>query len=208
MARNQPQYGRLQIVSHLLPSPTALILVAIINDPRDLEIARVLGWYRIPLRSAPKVVAVDYLAFYQTAAFGDDKWRIQHVAPVRGHELTTRSELLQDEPDHPHATHEYYKIQLSPLVTLPEPIPADKWRRITFLYTTGEYLLRARSVNDLVVADDERSLLWQALRERASQTQAYHVDDSMNVDLEPEILAALLGIHDPYRPETPGFSNQ
>jgi len=208
MARNQPQYGRLQIVSHLLPSLTALILVAIINDPRDLEIARVLGWYRIPLRSAPKVVAVDYLAFYQTAAFGDDKWRIQHVAPVRGHELTTRSELLQDEPDHPHAHQEYYKVQLGPLVTLPEPIPADKWRRITFLYTTGEYLLRARSVNDLIVADDERSLLWQALRERAGQTQAYHIDDSMHVDLEPEILAALLGIHEPGQPETPGYANQ
>ncbi|OGO38816.1 MAG: hypothetical protein A2W35_17495 [Chloroflexi bacterium RBG_16_57_11] len=92
-------------MSQLLPSPTSLILVAIINDPRDLEIARVLGWYRIPLRSAPKVIAVDYLAFYQTAAFGDDRWRIQYVAPVRGYELTTRSELMQDEPNHPHAQH-------------------------------------------------------------------------------------------------------
>jgi hypothetical protein len=46
--------------------PTSLILVAVLNNPRDLEIARLLGWYRIPLRSAPKVIAVDYLAFYQT----------------------------------------------------------------------------------------------------------------------------------------------
>jgi hypothetical protein len=208
MARNQPHYGRLLIVSHLLPSPTSLILVAIVNDPRDLEIARVLGWYRIPLRSAPKVVAVDYLAFYQTAAFGEDKWRIQYVAAVRGHELTTRSELLQDESDHPHAHHEYYKIQLGPLVTLPEPVSADKWRRITFLYTTGEYLLRARSVNDLVVADEERSMLWQALHERASQAQQYRLDDSVKIDLEPEILAALLGIPYPLIPEAPDFSTQ
>ncbi len=49
---------------------SALVLVAIITTRRDLEIARVLGWYRIPLRRAPKVIAVDYLAFYQTAAFG------------------------------------------------------------------------------------------------------------------------------------------
>ena len=34
-------------------SPTSLILVVLMNDPRDLEIARLLGWYRIPLRSAP-----------------------------------------------------------------------------------------------------------------------------------------------------------
>ena len=194
-------------MSQLLPSPTSLILVAIINDPRDLEIARVLGWYRIPLRSAPKVIAVDYLAFYQTAAFGDDRWRIQYVAPVRGYELTTRSELMQDEPNHPHAQHEYYKLQVGPLVTLPEPIPADKWRRITFLYTTGEYLLRARSVNDLVVAAEERPLLWQALRERAGQTQEYRIEDYQNIDLEPEILAAFLGIPDPQRPEIPDFSS-
>jgi hypothetical protein len=195
-------------VSHLLLSPESLILVAIVNDPRDLEIARVLGWYRIPLRSAPKVVAVDYLAFYQTAAFGDEKWRIQYVAPVRGHELTTRSELLLDEPDHPHAQHEYYKIQLGPLLALPQAIPAEKWRRITFLYTTGEYLLRARSINDLVVADEERLLLWQALRERANQSQEYRIDDSLNIELEADILAALLGIHDPRRSETTGSSTQ
>jgi hypothetical protein len=190
-------------VSYLLPLPASLILVGIINDPRDLEIARVLGWYRIPLRSAPKVIAVDYLAFYQTAAFGDDKWKIQYVAAVRGYELTTRAELLQDEPNHPHARQEYFKIQIGPLVNLPNPIPADKWRRITFLYTTGEYLLRARTVNDLVVADEERSLLWQALRERASQAQEYRIDDSMNVELEPEILAALLGITDAEHPGIP-----
>jgi hypothetical protein len=122
-------------------SPTALILVAILNNPRDLEIARLLGWYRIPLRSSPKVVAVDYLAFYQTGAFSEEKWRIQYIAPVRGHELVTRAELLRDEPDHPRAHQEYYKIQLGSLITLSRPILAEKWRRITFFYTTGEYLL-------------------------------------------------------------------
>jgi hypothetical protein len=188
-------------VNQNLLAPTSLILVAILNNPHDLEIARVLGWYRLPLRSAPKVVAVDYLAFYQTAAFGEDKWRIQYVAPVRGHELTTRAELLRDEPNHPHAQHEYYKIQLGALISLPEPILADKWRRITFLYTTGDYLLRAHSVNDLVVANDERPLLWQALRERASHNQEYHVDESYNLDLQPEVLAALLGIHEPHPSE-------
>jgi hypothetical protein len=195
-------------VSHGLPSPTSLILVAILNDPRDLEIARILGWYRIPLRSAPKVVAVDYLAFYQTAAFGDEKWRIQYIAPVRGHELTTRLELLRDEPDHPHARHEYYKIQLGPLTCLPAPILADKWRRVTFLYTTGEYLLRAQTVNDLVVADEQRPLLWQALRERADQAQEYGSGEPAGLELDPEILAALLGIHEVQRPGMSEASHQ
>ena len=147
-----------------LPSSTALILVAVVTDPRDLEIARLLGWYRIPLRHAPKVVSVDYLAFYQTGNFGEERrWQIEMIAPVRGHEMATRAELLRSEPDHPRAKEEYYKIQLGPLQALPAPIQAGKWRRLTFLYTTGEMLLSAHSLSDLVVRTEERSLLWRSL---------------------------------------------
>lgn len=193
------------------PSPTSLILVAVMNNPRDFEIARLLGWYRIPLRSAPKVVAVDYLAFYQTASFGAAKWRIQTIAPVRGHELTTRAELLRDEADHPRADQEYYKIQIGPLVSLPQPVLAGTWRRITFLYTTGEYLLTARTVNELIVQSDERQFLWQALRERATQSQRYGVTDLPELEVEPAVLAALLGIKEvsePDEPAAPGIPEQ
>ncbi len=174
-------------------TPTSLILVAVMNSQRDLEIARLLGWYRIPLRSAPRVIGVDYLAFYQTGAFGDEKWRIGLAAPVRGHELTTRAELLRDEPDHPHARHEYYKVQLGPLETLARPVPAGRWRRITFFYTTGEHLLYAESVDDLVVADDQRASLWRALRDRLGQNTDYAAGQPEE-PLEPALLAALLGL--------------
>ena len=177
-----------------LPDPTSLILVAVLADPRDLEIVRLLGWYRIPLRTAPKVVAVDYLAFYQTGTFRAEKWRIQYVAPVQGYELTTRAELLRDEPDHPRAREEYYKIQLGPLVLLPHPVLAEKWRRITFFYTTGEYLLSADTVSKLVVNTEERELLWKALRERANQAQSYSAAGMDEFDLDPQLLAGLLGI--------------
>ncbi len=176
--------------------PTSLILVCLLPTPRDLEIARLLGWYRIPLRSAPKVVAVDYLAFYFTGAFGDEKWRIQYLAPVRGHELTTRLELLRDEPDHPRARQEYYKIQIGPLVSLPAPILAGKWKRFTFLYTTGEYLLQARTISDLVVRSDERQTLWKALRERAGKSHSYAAESLPEIDLDPAVLALLLGIRE------------
>jgi len=176
-------------------SPTSLVLVALMKDPRDLEIARVLGWYRIPLRSAPKVVSVDYLAFYQTGAFGDEKWCIQYIAPVRGHELTTRRELLQDDANHPSANQEYYKIQLGPLERLPQPIPAEKWRRITFLYTTGEYLIKAETIHDLVIQSEERPILWRALRERAQEAQPVE-EDLPELDIDPAVLAVLLGIRE------------
>jgi hypothetical protein len=175
------------------PPPESLILVVIINNQRDFEIARLLGWYRIPLRSAPKVIAVDFLAFYQTAAFGHEKWRIQFVAPVQGHELTTRLELLRDELNHPRAHQEYYKIQIGPMQPLPNPVIAGDWRRITFLYTTGEYLRNAKSLNDLVVQSEERRTLWRALRERSSQDQTYSAAE-LEPEIDPSVLAALLGI--------------
>ena len=174
--------------------PTSLVLVAVMNDPRDLEIARVLGWYRIPLRSAPKVVAVDYLAFYQTSRFGADKWRIQYVAPVRGHELTTRAELLHGEADHPHAQQEYFKIQLRPLEALKQPVLAEKWRRVTFLYTLGEYLLNASTLSDLVIDAEERQNLWHSLRERAEHAQPEAAEELPEFNLDPALLAALLGM--------------
>ncbi|NJD59427.1 MAG: hypothetical protein C3F13_11295 [Anaerolineales bacterium] len=177
---------------------TDLVLVGVVNNPRDLEIARLLGWYRIPLRSAPKVIAVDYMAFYQTGAFGDDKWQIEYIAPVRGHELTTRAELLRTEPEHPRAKEEYYKIQIGPLERLPQPILAGNWRRITFLYTTGEYLSKASTINDLVVQSEERQILWQALRERAEQ--GYATLDLPEAEIPEEVLAILLGIKEADEP--------
>ncbi len=184
-------------------SPTSLVLVALLPAPRDLEIARLLGWYRIPLRAAPKVISVDYLAFYQPASFGGRGGQIEFVSQVRGHELATRAELLRDEADHPRAREEYFKVQLGPLEKLPIPIRTDKWRRLTFLYTTGEYLLNARLLTDLVVAGDERQLLWRSLRERAGNEGLYKVE-LPEADLPPEVLMALLGIRQvqaPYRSE-------
>jgi hypothetical protein len=183
-------------------TPTDLVLVAFLPSPRDLEIARLLGWYRIPLRTAPKVVAVDYLAFYQPSSFGERGGQIEYVAEVRGHELTTRGELLKDEADHPRAKEEYYRIQIGGLEKLKEPITADRWKRITFLYTTGEYLLKAKTLNDLVVDGDERMLLWRSLRERAENEQLYKTD-LPDVDIPPDVLIALLGIkevEEPYEP--------
>jgi hypothetical protein len=199
-------------------TPTSLILVCLLPSPRDLEIARLLGWYRIPFRTAPKVVAVDALAFYQPGrffrferhshgskplgqpgSFGEQFGRIEWIAPVRGHELTTRAELLRDEPDHPHAREEYFKLQLGPLERLAQPVVADKWKRLTFLYTTGEYLLKAHTLNDLVVQSDERQILWQSLRERAENEQLYKTD-LPEVDIPPDVLMALLGIKEVQSP--------
>jgi hypothetical protein len=173
-----------------LPYPKDLILVAYIPNPRDLEIARVLGWYRIPLRTTPKVVAVDWLAFYQPSSFGKQhQWRVEWTAPVRGHELTTRAELFKDQPDHPRANQEYFKIQLGPLSALPQPVQAGSWKRMTFVYTTGERLLQADTLADLTVRDEERLILWRGLRERAIAHSQYQAEELPELPIGPEILS-------------------
>lgn len=188
----------------LLP-PFALILVGVIPEPRDLEIARLLGWYRIPYRFAPKVVRVDYLAFYQPSSFGQGhSSRIEEFAEVLGIELTTRAELIKDEKEHPRAHEEYYKIQLGPLQKLAKPILAEKWKRITFLYTTGELFSSANTIQDLVVKTDERKILWLSLREKASQYQEYRQPELSEIALDPDLLMmlgdlSLIGdLHDRY----------
>jgi len=172
---------------------TALILVAILPNQRDFDIARLFGWYRIPLKNAPKVISVDYLAFYQTKTFGEgERWQIAYVAEILGHELTRRRDLIRDEPDHPHAHEEYFKLQIGPLLRLGNPIPAGDWKRITFFYTTGEQFQRAQTINDLVVkAQDERDVLWHSLRERALKANEYKAQELPETVIDPAILALL-----------------
>ena len=108
-----------------------------------------------------------------------------------GHELVTRAELFTDQSDHPHAKEEYFKIQLGAVERLSTPIPAKKWKRLTFLYTTGERLLSAATIDSLGVHDEERQILWRALRERAQSDQIYGVQDLPKMAIAPEILAML-----------------
>lgn len=147
-----------------------LVLVAILPTRRDLEIARVLGWYRIPVQSAPKTVDVDWIAFYLTADFDEQKWAVRYISDVKGHELVQRRDLISDEPTHERATEPYIKVQIGRLYKLPRPIPSEGWKRFTFLYTTGERLQQAQKLKDLrIKSSGERALLWRIMRERAGR---------------------------------------
>ena len=155
---------------------TDLFLVAIPPESRDLDIARLLGWYRIPLKSAPKLIETDFIPFYQTSAFGEGhRWRVEYAAPGRGHKMTTRGQLFKDQPDHPRKYEEYFKISLGALFPLSNSIPERSWKRVIFLYTTGERILTSKSLKDLVTHDREREILWHSLRERASSAGSYQI---------------------------------
>ncbi len=142
------------------------VLVVLLNRPRDLEIVRAERWYRIPAKHAPAHFSqACYLAFYLPRAFGDAKWTIREYAPVRGHELVRRRDLLPDESDHPRADEPYYKLQLGALIALPRPIVSRSARRILFIWTTGDKFSRAVELNDLLGTSAADDLLWSALKD-------------------------------------------
>jgi hypothetical protein len=133
--------------------PSDRVLVAIMNDRRDFEIACDEGWYRIPQKHAPQsTTEAVVLAFYFTKAFGDEKWAIHWYAPVRGHELVRRRDLLPDQAGHPRADERYYKLQLGPLMKLEQPIPSLRWRRVTFIESSWDRLTAAEEINDLYIS--------------------------------------------------------
>ncbi len=137
----------------------------VVNDPADLARARDEGWYRIPLDRAPRRIAADYLAFYQTGAFPpEERWAVRWLAPVQAYRLTTRKELIPDEPQHPRADQSYYKVALGPLASLPHPVPSRRLRRITFIPTTLGRLMQAQEINDLWIKSSAQERLWAALK--------------------------------------------
>ena len=138
------------------PDAQARVLVVIVTHPRDLALAREAGWYRVPLVRVPPHFAADYLAFYQTAAFGAERWSVRYYAPVRHYTLTTRRELLPDEPQHPRANERYYRITLGPVLPLDLPLPAARLRRLVFIATTFGQLRRATDVRELFHPEEDR----------------------------------------------------
>jgi hypothetical protein len=137
---------------------------------RLLRVQRILRqpetcWYRVPEKKAPRGAFLEYIAFYFTAAFGEEAYTVHYYARRLGHELVTRRELLPDEADHPRADERYYKLQLGHLQRREPPIISQRWRRITFIHTTWDRFEVATEINDLFVEGGEFvDRLYHALR--------------------------------------------
>ena len=147
-------------------NPDDVVLVVLVNSLRDWERVTRERWYRIPVKHAPGLFeGAQYLAFYWASAFRENKWQISQYAPVRGHELVRRRDLIPEETDHPRADELYYKLQLGPLETRQPPITSKRGRRILFLWTTWEKFSAAQELNDLFHKSPAQDKLWEALKE-------------------------------------------
>lgn len=172
------------------------VLVAVLNNAEDLRRAAAEGWYRIPQRRAPRRIGADYLAFYQTGAFRDQDTAqtVTYYAPTQRYRLLTRRELLPDEADHPRADDYYFRIEIGPLQRLDRPVPAAKYRRVTFIHTTLERLLTAPDVVDLFVQEEPFEKLWHALREHRLRPLKNRLVGDLPMDITLRARGGYLGI--------------
>ena len=154
------------------PSPD--VLVAIMNNQRDLEIARTQYWYRIPVNNAnrfiPDLEQMQHLAFYQTQIFGRDAFAVNYYAGIERISTVPRIELLPNQAGNQNAEALYYKLEISPLQRLSQPIPSRRLRRVTFITTTLAKLHAAQEINDLFHTSPIEDMMWAALR--AAEIQA------------------------------------
>ncbi|MEM7534857.1 MAG: DUF559 domain-containing protein [Chloroflexota bacterium] len=140
------------------------VLVTILNNLADFNIARDQHWYRIPISSAEKWAKKQwpphYLAFYQTKAFGQQAHGIYYYARVLAIHKAYRWQLFPEQPMDSRSNRLYYQIILEPLRQLPQPILSRRLRRIVFIPTTWEKFINAVEINDLYNESPLEDRLW------------------------------------------------
>jgi very-short-patch-repair endonuclease len=140
------------------------VLVAIMNNKADFGILQDQGWYRIPVDTAPRPWPPQWLAFYQTRVFEDERYAVNYYGRVREIRRAQRRELFPNEFPNPKSDRWYYQIHLPDLERLAQPILSRRWRRIVFIPTTWQKFAQAGEINDLFDESPLEDRLWAALK--------------------------------------------
>jgi very-short-patch-repair endonuclease len=144
------------------------VLVAIMNDLLDMGIARDQHWYRIPVQSVEHLLKdrwpPQWLAFYQTKAFGSEAYVVNYYAQVLDIRNVFRWQLFPNEPHDKKALQRYYQLLLSPLRCLPRPILSRRRRRIVFIPTTWQKFIGASEINDFYDESPLEDRLWAEMK--------------------------------------------
>jgi very-short-patch-repair endonuclease len=151
------------------------VLIAIINNHRDFLIAHEQGWYRIPVANQQKWLKQgwppNWLACYQTKAFGREAYSIRYYAQVLDVQQKYRWQLFPDQPDDPRSNRKYYQLRLGPIQRLPQPILSRRQRRIVFIPTTWQKFVNAVEINDLYDESSLEDRLWAELKRLEIQAE-------------------------------------
>lgn len=142
-------------------------LVAVMNNKADFAILQEHLWYRIPVASAPKRWPPKYLALYQTKIFENEGYAVNYYGAVRDVQVVERKELFPNEIASAKAGRKYYRVRLESLEKLVTPIQSKRLRRIVFIPTTWQKLIRANEINDLFDESPLEDDLWSELKRQS-----------------------------------------
>ncbi len=167
------------------------VVVAIMKDRLDFDLARNEHWYRIPVGNVKKWLrdawVPEYLAFYQTKVFGPEAYAVHWYARVRRVRRVQRKELFPNQASDPKAENWYFQVFLSDLQRLSSPIVSRRQRRIIFIPTTWEKFLVAQEINDLYHGSPLEDRLWaefQRLRLVAERQEWVPINDERTYFLD------------------------
>lgn len=140
------------------------VLVAILPNRLDLEIARDRHWYRIPVDRVPKFLdrrwPPQWIAFYQPGTFGKQAFAVRYYAKIEQISEVFRWELFPELPSDWKSRQRYYKLEFSSLQRLETPIFSRRRRRIVFIQTTWDKFINAAEINDLYDDSPLEDKLW------------------------------------------------
>lgn len=157
--------------------PNERVLVGVVKRKKDFEIARDQHWYRIPQKQLPHGVNAEYIAMFLSGkVFKEKSGGIANFARITGYELVRRKELLPDEDKRPEEI--YYKIQFKNLIEKNPPIENVSKRSISFIRTTWDRFISAKTIADLYSKEDYYvDRIYHALRNRGVQATPYWSTD-------------------------------
>lgn len=151
------------------------LLIAIINNRLDFNLAREKHWYRIPVSSKEKWLKERWpprwLALYQTKVFGREAYAINYYAKVLDIRQVFRWELFPNQPRNDKSNRRYYQLFLEPLRRLPNPISSRRRRRIVFIPTTWQKFVNAGEINDLYDESSLEDRLWAVFKRLQIQAE-------------------------------------
>jgi hypothetical protein len=152
------------------------LLVGVVPRERDLEIARLQRWYRIPTTVVRNWTTPNWVAFYLGRGFGSGAGQIRYFARVWHSDIVKRAELFPDQPRHPRAHVDYIRLHHDQLQERPAAIRSSNRRGLVLLPTTLDRFMTASDVNDLVIGDDVEESFYGSMKEAGMRPErAYYV---------------------------------
>jgi very-short-patch-repair endonuclease len=140
------------------------VLVAVLPTKADFQILQEQLWYRVPADKRPRRWPPQWLALYQTTAFGQDAVGVSYYGRVREITRVGRRDLFPEEAVGLKSDREYYRVELECLKQRETPIRPRRWRRIVFIPTTWGKFERAEEISDLFDDSPLEDELWAVLK--------------------------------------------